>query len=91
MTEHKVGTREEWLAARAELLERVERLQASRRRKGWTFPRVSSTSTSTSTSRTRMRSSGRSWKASRSGRQAGSRVRDRPELRSEPERTVSDQ
>jgi predicted dithiol-disulfide oxidoreductase (DUF899 family) len=38
VTKHKVGTRAEWLAARNELL---EKLQAYKRRMGWRFPWVS--------------------------------------------------
>jgi predicted dithiol-disulfide oxidoreductase (DUF899 family) len=43
--EHPVGTREEWLAARVELLaeekELTRRSEAYRRRMGWSFPWVS--------------------------------------------------
>src|SRR5207237_111856 len=57
MTTHKTGTREEWLAARLELLAAekeltrrgdelgrapLEKLQAYKRRMGWTFPWASS-------------------------------------------------
>lgn len=53
MTKHNVATREEWLAARGELLARdvtftcisrapLEKLQAYKRRMGWSFPWASS-------------------------------------------------
>jgi hypothetical protein len=48
MTEHKVGTREEWLAARNQLLEMcisrapLETLRAYKARMAWSFPWASS-------------------------------------------------